>query len=134
MSLGVNPEYPGAVTIVSAFHQGGATLFSFLWKLAYTAITLGTGFKGGEVTPLFYIGATMGNTLAGLLNAPVSLFAGLGFIAVFSGATKTPLACTIMGIELFGSSYVIYYMVACFAAYFCSGRIGIYNAQKQKGI
>lgn len=132
LSLGVSAEYPGAVTIVSAFQQGGADLFSWLWKLIYTTITLGTGFKGGEVTPLFYIGATMGNTLAGLLNAPVSLFAGLGFIAVFSGATKTPLACTIMGMELFGGSFVLYYAVACFVAYLCSGKAGIYSAQRWK--
>jgi H+/Cl- antiporter ClcA len=131
LSLGVNPEYPGAVTIVSAFQQHGADFFSWLWKLIYTAITLGTGFKGGEVTPLFYIGATLGNTLAGLLNAPVSLFAALGFIAVFSGATKTPLACTIMGMELFGPQFVLFYAIACFVAYLCSGKTGIYSAQRR---
>jgi H+/Cl- antiporter ClcA len=132
LSLGVNPEYPGAVTIVSAFQQGGADAFSWLWKLIYTVITLSTGFKGGEVTPLFYIGATLGNTLAGLLNAPVSLFAALGFIAVFSGATKTPLACTIMGMELFGGNFIVFYAVACFTAYLCSGKVGIYSAQRRK--
>ncbi|GAB3919327.1 voltage-gated chloride channel family protein [Mucilaginibacter boryungensis] len=132
LSLGVSPEYPGAITIVSAFQQGGADLFSWLWKLVYTVITLGTGFKGGEVTPLFYIGATLGNTLAGLLNAPVSLFAGLGFIAVFAGATKTPLACTVMGIELFGINFVLFYALACFVAYLCSGKVGIYSAQRRK--
>jgi len=91
LSLGVAAEHPGAVTIPSAFNANGADTWSWLWKTIYTTITLGTGFKGGEVTPLFYIGATLGNTLAGLLNAPVSLFAGLGFIAVFAGATNTPL-------------------------------------------
>lgn len=130
LSLGVSPEYPGAVTVVSAFQQNGADFFSWLWKLIYTTITLGTGFKGGEVTPLFYIGATLGNTLAGILNAPVSLFAALGFIAVFAGATNTPLACTIMGIELFGGEYAIFYAVACFTAYFFSGNTGIYSAQR----
>jgi H+/Cl- antiporter ClcA len=130
LSLGVDAEYPGTVTIVSAFQQGGAHAFSWFWKLVYTAITLGTGFKGGEVTPLFYIGATLGNTLASLLDAPVSLFAALGFIAVFAGATNTPLACTIMGIELFGSEHAILFAVACFIAYYCSGKTGIYSAQK----
>ena len=131
LSLGVDAEYPGAVTIVSAFKQGGADVFSWLWKLIYTAITLGTGFKGGEVTPLFYIGSTLGNTLAGFLNAPVGLFAALGFIAVFAGATNTPLACTLMGIELFGSEYALFFAVACFTAYFFSGEGGIYPAQKK---
>jgi H+/Cl- antiporter ClcA len=130
LGLGVEPQYPGAVTIVSAFNEGGAQFLSWLWKLVYTAITLGTGFKGGEVTPLFYIGATLGNTLAGLLNAPVSLFAALGFIAVFAGATNTPLACTIMGVELFGGEYVLFFAVACFTAYFFSGKTGIYSAQR----
>jgi H+/Cl- antiporter ClcA len=131
LSLGVDPEYPGAVTIQSAFVAGGAHAFSWLWKLVYTAITLGTGFKGGEVTPLFYIGATLGNTLAGLMNAPVSLFAALGFIAVFAGATKTPLACTMMGVELFGSEHVLLFAVACFIAYYFSGDAGIYSAQRK---
>jgi len=130
LSLGVQPEYPGAVTIVSAFVHGGAGALSWFWKLIYTAITLGMGFKGGEVTPLFYIGATLGNTLAGLLNAPVSLFAALGFIAVFAGATKTPVACTIMGVELFGPGHVVFFAVACIVAYLASGHSGIYTSQK----
>lgn len=130
LSLGVDAEYPGAVTIVSAFKAGGADAFSWLWKLIYTCITLGTGFKGGEVTPLFYIGATLGNTLAQLMNAPIGLFAALGFIAVFAGATNTPLACTLMGIELFGGEYAVFFAVACFTAYFFSGEGGIYSAQR----
>lgn len=130
LSLGVDAEYPGAITIASAFQHGGAHLFSWLWKLIYTTVTLGTGFKGGEVTPLFYIGATLGNTLAELMNAPVSLFAALGFIAVFAGATNTPLACTLMGIELFGGEYAIFFAAACFTAYFFSGKGGIYTAQR----
>ncbi|RVU01934.1 voltage-gated chloride channel protein [Mucilaginibacter limnophilus] len=134
LSLGVDAQYPGAVTIVSAFQQGGAHTLSWLWKLIYTAITLGTGFKGGEVTPLFYIGATLGNTLAEVLNAPVSLFAALGFIAVFAGATNTPLACTIMGIELFGSEHALLFAVACFVAYYFSGNTGIYSAQRRNGL
>jgi H+/Cl- antiporter ClcA len=130
LSLGVEAEYPGAVTIVSSFTQGGAHFFSWFWKLMFTVITLATGFKGGEVTPLFYVGATLGNTLAGILHAPVSLFAALGFIAVFAGATNTPLACTIMGIELFGAEHTVFFAVACFTAYLFSGQSGIYSAQK----
>ncbi|BAU52760.1 voltage-gated chloride channel family protein [Mucilaginibacter gotjawali] len=130
LSLGVDAEHPGAVTIPSAFSAGGADTWSWLWKTVYTTVTLGTGFKGGEVTPLFYIGATLGNTLAGLLNAPVGLFAALGFIAVFAGATNTPLACTFMGVELFGGEYALLFAVACFTAYFFSGHSGIYSSQR----
>ena len=130
LSLGVDPQYPGAVTIPSAFHTGGPDTWSWFWKTIFTTVTLGTGFKGGEVTPLFYIGATLGNTLSMLLNAPVSLFAALGFIAVFAGATNTPLACTFMGIELFGGEHALLFAVACFTAYFFSGHSGIYSSQR----
>jgi len=130
LSLGVDAQFVDSVTIPSAFHQGGADTWSWLWKIIYTTITIGTGFKGGEVTPLFYIGATLGNTLSQLLNAPVGLFAALGFIAVFAGATNTPLACTFMGIELFGGEYALYFAIACFTAYFFSGHSGIYSSQR----
>ncbi len=129
LGLGVsNPT--GGVSIISSFAPGGATYWSWLWKLLLTAITLNTGFKGGEVTPLFFIGATLGNTLATISGSPVDLFAGLGFIAVFAGATNTPLACTIMGIELFGTDNALYFAVACFTAYYFSGHSGIYSSQR----
>lgn len=130
LGLGVTGKDSSAVSIVSSFHAGGAGYFSWGWKLLFTAITLGTGFKGGEVTPLFFIGAALGNTLAMLSGAPVELMAGLGFIAVFAGATNTPIACTIMGVELFGPAPVLYYAVACFTAYYFSGHSGIYSAQR----
>ena len=130
LGLGVTSPDPDGVSIVSSFSAGGADSFSWLWKLLLTAITLSMGFKGGEVTPLFFIGATLGNTLAVMFGAPVDLFAGLGFIAVFAGATNTPLACVMMGIELFGSVNVIYYAVACFTAYYFSGHTGIYQSQR----
>lgn len=129
LGLGVtNPN--GGISIVSAFQNNGATTWSWFWKLLLTTITLSTGFKGGEVTPLFFIGATLGNTLASISGSPVDLFAGLGFIAVFAGATNTPLACTLMGVELFGSNNIIYYAVACFTAYYFSGHSGIYGSQR----
>ena len=130
LGLGVSSSDKGAVTIVSGFREGGAGWFSWYWKLLFTAITLGMGFKGGEVTPLFFIGAALGNTIALITHTPVDLMAGLGFIAVFAGATNTPIACTIMGIELFGGEYVLYYLVACFMAYYCSGHSGIYLSQR----
>lgn len=130
LGLGVIPQNPGSVTIPSCFHAGGAGYLSWFWKLLFTAITLGMGFKGGEVTPLFFIGAALGNSFASLSGAPVDLLAGLGFIAVFAGATNTPVACTFMGVELFGGEHVLYYAVACFTAYYFSGHSGIYTAQR----
>jgi H+/Cl- antiporter ClcA len=130
LGLGViNPD-PNGVSIVSTFKDGGANYFSWFWKLLFTAITLGMGFKGGEVTPLFFIGAALGNTIAVIFGAPVDLMAGLGFIAVFAGATNTPIACTIMGVELFGGDYILYYAIACFTAYYFSGHTGIYLSQR----
>jgi H+/Cl- antiporter ClcA len=130
LSLGVDAEHPGAVTITSTFHVGGSGTWSWLWKTIYTSVTLGTGFKGGEVTPLFYIGATLGNALSALLHAPASLFAALGFIAVFAGATNTPVACTMMGVELFGAEHAVLFGLACFTAFLFSGHPGIYGAHK----
>lgn len=130
LGLGVTASSPDGISIVNAFHENGVTSWSWLWKLVFTAITLGMGFKGGEVTPLFFIGAALGNTIAMLTGAPVELFAGLGFIAVFAAATNTPIACTIMGAELFGTDYILYYAVACFTAYYFSGHTGIYASQR----
>ncbi|TEW54953.1 voltage-gated chloride channel protein [Psychromonas sp. RZ22] len=130
IGLGVYASREGGVSIVSAFHEGGAEWYSWLFKLGLTALTLSVGFKGGEVTPLFFIGATLGNTLAWVFGAPPELFAALGLIAVFAAATNTPLACTIMGVELFGSEYLLYFAVVCYTAYFFSGHTGIYASQR----
>jgi H+/Cl- antiporter ClcA len=130
LGIGVISPQADGVSILSSFHADGSHAWSWLWKLLFTVVTLASGFKGGEVTPLFFIGATLGNTLAWLLNAPVDLFAGLGFIAVFAGATNTPLACTIMGVELFGGEHTVYFATACFIAYFFSGHSGIYLSQR----
>lgn len=132
LGLGVHtaPGEIGGVSILTSFHAGGAHPFSWWWKILFTAVTLSCGFKGGEVTPLFFIGATLGNVLAGLLDAPIDLFAALGFIAVFAGATNTPIACTIMGIELFGADHAVYMAAACSLAYVFSGHSGIYLSQR----
>ncbi|MDE2141344.1 MAG: chloride channel protein [Elusimicrobia bacterium] len=132
LGIGVTapPGNPAAVTILSCFHAGGAGFASWWWKLLLTALTLSCGFKGGEVTPLFFIGAALGNALAAPLGLPVDLAAGLGLVAVFAGATNTPLACTIMGIELFGAVHAVPLAAACFFAYLFSGHSGIYAAQR----
>ena len=104
---------------------------AWCWKILFTAITLGAGFKGGEVTPLFFIGAALGHTLAVCMGFPADLMAGLCFIAVFAGAANTPIACTLMGAELFGTGYILHYALACLFAYYCSGSKGIYSAQRR---
>jgi len=99
-------------------------------KFAFTVASLGTGFKGGEVTPLFYIGATLGNALAPVLHMPFALLAGIGLVAVFAGAANTPLASTLMAIELFGVEIGVYAVLACGASYLFSSHAGIYRAQR----
>lgn len=118
----------GVPTIVDAF-QEPLPLYDFLAKILYTSFTLGAGFKGGEVTPLFFTGATLGNALAYVFPLPMALLAGMGFVGVFSGATNTPLACTLMGIELFGIEAGLFLAVACVTAYLFSGHTGIYSSQ-----
>ena len=125
----------GIPGIVAAF-TGPQPPYDWAVKFLFTVVTLGAGFKGGEVTPLFFIGATLGNALAYLLPLPPSLLAAMGFVAVFAGAANTPVASTLMAMELFGSEAGAYAGVACVFSYFFSGQSGIYRAQRagiQKG-
>lgn len=118
----------GIPTISDAFTEQ-LPWYDFLAKIGMTSLTLGAGFKGGEVTPLFFTGATLGNALSWIIPLPMALLAGMGFVGVFSGATNTPLACTLMGIELFGGESGVYMGLACVVAYLFSGHSGIYKSQ-----
>lgn len=122
----------GVPVIESAFlHQEVPS--AFILKLLFTAVTLGAGFKGGEVTPLFFIGATLGSALSLIVDLPTGLLAGIGFVAVFSSAANTPIATIFMGIELFGHEggheAAIYIALGCVIAYLFSGHSGIYSSQ-----
>jgi len=99
-------------------------------KMALTAVTIGVGFKGGEVTPLFCIGAAFGSALSVVVPLPVGMLAGLGFAAVFAAAANAPLACTVMAMELFGPGIGAWAALACTCAWVCSGHRGIYGAQR----
>ncbi len=114
---------------ISAAFTKQEKYYTFAVKIALTALTLSAGFKGGEVTPLFFIGATLGSFLSVFVPLPVGLLAAMGFVAVFSGAANTPLACIFMGIELFGAATGVYIALACVMAYIFSGHSGIYESQ-----
>ncbi len=120
----------GIPTIQEAF-GGRHRPWDWAAKLVFTTVTLGAGFKGGEVTPLFFIGATLGNALSYVLPLPPSLLAGMGFVAVFAGAANTPLASTLMAMELFGGEVGAYAGIACVASYLFSGHSGIYGTQRR---
>jgi len=123
----------GIPTIIDAFISPAGN-FDFALKIVLTSLTLSAGFKGGEVTPLFFIGATLGNILIWFIPLPMALLAGMGFVAVFAGATHCVIASIIMGIELFGIQAGMYVGLASMVAYFASGMNGIYNAKLKIGV
>ena len=123
----------GIPTIVESF-QAEQLGDVFLLKILFTGFTLAAGFKGGEVTPLFFVGATLGSFLSIYIPLPTALLAGMGFVAVFSGATQTPIACTVMGMELFGIESGLFIGISCLVSYLFSGRKGIYSPQLIGGI
>ncbi len=131
LGLGVWSPDPADPTLRTVWVAGGAETWSWAWKIVFTALTVGAGFKGGEVTPLFYIGATFGHVAGSWLGLGVAEGAALGFVAVFAGASKTPLACTLLAVELFGGGEVQLFAVACLASHLASGAAGLYAAQRR---
>ncbi len=130
LGLGEWNPIPGDYSLTTLFQEGGASPWSWWWKVLFTALTIGSGFKGGRVTPLFFMGAALGNALAEIVGLPVDLAAGIGFVAVFAGATNTPLACTLIGVELIGREYLSLFAIACFASWLASGHAGVYVTQR----
>lgn len=124
--------YNGAGTdvIESALGSGSAPDWAFLWKILFTAVTIGCGFKGGEIVPTFFIGATLGCAVAPLLGLSAPFAASLGLVAVFCGAVNCPIASIILSVELFGSENLIYCALACGISYMLSGYYGLYSSQK----
>ena len=104
-------------------------MYDFAIKIMLTVVTIGAGFKGGEVTPLFLIGATLGSAMSLLLPLPTASLAGMGFVAVFAGAINTPIACTIIAIELFSIKCNLYVAIVCVVSYLFSNHISIYGSQ-----
>ena len=107
------------------------TAWSWGWKLLFTTVTLAGGFKGGEVTPLFFVGAALGHTLATLAGWPVQEFAAMGFVAVFAAASHTPLACAVLGWELFGPELLLPALLTCLVANAVATGTGLYDARTQ---
>ncbi len=116
----------GIQSIVEAFRVP-ANNFDFIIKMVLTILTLGVGFKGGEVTPLFFIGATLGSCLSLILPLPISFLSGMGMVAVFGAAAKTPISATFLAWELFGKEYFFYAFVICIIASFIAGKKSIYQ-------
>jgi H+/Cl- antiporter ClcA len=121
----------GVPLMIQSF-QAPLLPWDFALKGFLTALTLSVGFKGGEVTPLFCVGACLGNALALCLPLPMPLLAGTGFVALFGACANTPLAAAVMGVELFGGESAPWMFTACVAAFAVSGLPGIYASQKTR--
>ena len=124
-------DYNGAGmdVVTAAVEQGTAHPAAFLLKLLFTAVTLAAGFKGGEVVPSFFVGATFGCVVGPLLGLSAGASAAIGLVAVFCGATNCPLASTLLSIELFGDAGLLYFALACVISYMLSGYSGLYSSQ-----
>ena len=125
-------DYNGAGMniITQAVEQGQARPEAFLLKIVFTAVTLSCGFKGGEVVPTFFIGATLGCAAGPLLGLPAGFSAAIGMAAMFCGAVNCPLATIILSVELFGSGSFCYFAFACFISYMLSGYSSLYVGQR----
>lgn len=124
-------DYLGlSIPLINDSFNGHVSPFAFLSKIIFTSFTLGTGFQGGEVTPLFVIGSTFGNTLSSILNISPSFLAALGLIGVFAGATNAPITSFVLGLEMFGSAGMEFMFMTCAISYLFSGHSGIYTSQK----
>ncbi len=110
--------------------EGQADWWTFLVKILFTAITLGVGFKGGEIIPIFFVGATMGAVLGGVIGLDPGFCAGIAMVAAFCGAVNCPIASIVLGVELFGAEGIIYFAIACSISYVMSGYYSLYGSQK----
>lgn len=120
----------GMGIIEHIFHEGEAHWYTFLLKMLFTAVTLGAGFKGGEIVPSFTIGAALGCAAAALLGLPVQLVAACGMVGLFCGVTNSPITSLLIAFELFGFEGMPYYLVTVAVSYMVSGQHSLYHKQK----
>jgi H+/Cl- antiporter ClcA len=131
LSLLVGRDYNGAgMNIIEKALNGDAKPYAFLLKILLTAITLGAGFKGGEIVPAFFAGATFGCVVGAILGLPAGFAAAVGMVAVFCGVTNCPMTSILLAYELFGGVGLPLFALGCVVAYMLSGYSGLYHAQK----
>ena len=122
--------YSGAgVNLIEEAFLGEAPMMAFFWKIVFTAITLGVGFKGGEIVPSFCIGATFGCMFGTLVGLSPSLCAAVAMVAVFCGVTNSPITSLIIGFEMFGFDSMRYLLIGVAISYMLSGYTGLYSEQ-----
>lgn len=124
-------DYLGAgMDVIQTAMNGAARPEAFLLKMLFTAVTLGAGFKGGEIVPSFFVGATFGCVAGGLIGLNPAFGAAIGLIAVFCGVTNCPITSMVISIELFGAQGAVFFLLACAVSYMLSGYTGLYSRQK----
>jgi len=121
-------DYNGAgMSIIGNAILGDAKQSAFLWKIVFTVLTVAAGFKGGEIVPTFFIGATFGCFISEIMGIDLGLGASLGFVALFAGMTKCPIASLLLAIEVFGATGIPMFIIAVIVTYILSGRLGLYG-------
>ena len=118
------------MNIIENAMNGHAEPFAFLLKMLFTAVTIGFGFKGGEIVPTFFIGSTFGCVIGTLIGLDPGFAAALGLVSLFCGAVNCPIASIFLSIELFGAGGIVYFAVACAVSFALSGYFGLYSSQK----
>jgi H+/Cl- antiporter ClcA len=131
MAYTVSKQYLGLSLDLLHAALGGAQIAAaaFLWKVFFTSVTLGSGFSGGVITPLFVIGATAGSVLGGLFGFAPQVGAAMGMIGLIAGAANTPIAATIMGIEMFGPGFSVFAAAVSITSFLLAGHRSIYSSQ-----
>ena len=128
--LGTRYNGIGGSVITAAVVDGEALPYDFVLKMLFTAITIGFGYKGGEIIPTFFIGSTMGALIGSLIGLPPGFAAAIGLVALFCGVVNCPIASLVLSVELFGSGGLLYFAVAVCLSYMLSGYYGLYSGQK----
>ncbi len=126
-----NQDYNGAGTfIIERAIEGEAQWYSFILKIIFTAVTLSCGFKGGEIVPTFFIGATFGCVLGPLVGLPASFSAALCLVGMFCAVVNCPVASLLLSVELFGANRIVLFAIVCAVSYMMSGTYSLYSSQK----
>ena len=124
-------DYNGAgMHVIEKALSGEAVWYAFILKILFTAITLGCGFKGGEIVPAFFVGSTFGCVVGGLIGLDPGFGAAIGFVALFCGVVNCPFASIMLALEVFGSNSIVIFAMVCGVSYMMSGYYGLYSSQK----
>ena len=120
----------GGAVIEAAIAGEQVLPYDFILKIIFTALTIGFGYKGGEIIPTFFIGATLGSLIGSLIGLPPSFSAAVGLIALFCAVVNCPIASIILSVELFGAQGIVLFAVAVCVSFMLSGYYGLYTGQK----